>query len=297
MCGPFSEWRYLFYNIFDSNGLEHIAHIDLLDNEETWFTVWLHWTGILWCFVYLDKFVPGRYFQINKFSGLLNRPLVRTWKSVPTLFVRTSKISVLVMNHHLFSSPYLFQKGVTCLTTYLMALDWNMLFSSPYLFQKGVTCLTTYLMALDWNMLFSSPYLFENGVTCLTTYLMALDWNMLFSSPYLFENGVTCLTTYLMALDWNMLLSSTCLWSADCFRACFSRSSITSFTISVRDDASSSAGCRISQISILIYGYAPEFFSTAVKKWWRKLNRIMTSSALFQNGTYIWILVSIKRQF
>ena len=33
------------------------------------------------------------------------------------------------------------------------------------------------------------------------------------------------------------------------------------------------------------------------QKWWRKLNRIVTSSALLQNGTYIWILVSIKRQF
>ena len=40
-------------------------------------------------------FVPGQYFRINKFSGLLNRQLVLTWKSVPTLFVRISKISGL----------------------------------------------------------------------------------------------------------------------------------------------------------------------------------------------------------
>ena len=33
------------------------------------------------------------------------------------------------------------------------------------------------------------------------------------------------------------------------------------------------------------------------QKWWRKLNRIVTSSTLLQNGTYIWILVSIKKQF
>ena len=53
-------------------------------------------------------FVPGQYFQINKFSGLLNRPLVRTWKLVPTLFVRTSEISGILepglTNHHCISA-------------------------------------------------------------------------------------------------------------------------------------------------------------------------------------------------
>ena len=44
-------------------------------------------------------------------------------------------------------------------------------------------------------------------------------------------------------------------------------------------------------------GYAPEFFFNRGQKWWRKLNGIVTSSTLLQNGTYIWILVSIKRQF
>ena len=44
-------------------------------------------------------------------------------------------------------------------------------------------------------------------------------------------------------------------------------------------------------------GYSPEFFFNRGQKWWRKLNRIVTSSALLQNGTYIWILVSIKMQF
>ena len=55
-------------------------------------------------FIYPDTLVSGRYFRINEFSGLLNRPLVRTWKSVPTLFVRTSEISGLskpgLTNHH-----------------------------------------------------------------------------------------------------------------------------------------------------------------------------------------------------
>ena len=59
---------------------------------------------IQWCFVYPDKFVPGRYFRINEFSGLLNRPLVQTSKSVLTLFVRTSEISGLsepgLTKHH-----------------------------------------------------------------------------------------------------------------------------------------------------------------------------------------------------
>ena len=45
-----------------------------------------------------DTFVPSRYFRIN------NCPLVRMWKSVPTLFVQTSEISRLsepgLTNHH-----------------------------------------------------------------------------------------------------------------------------------------------------------------------------------------------------
>ena len=66
------------------------------------------WKAYLqWWFVYPDTFVPGRYFRINEISGLLNRPLVRTWKSVPTLFVRTSEISGLsepgLTNHHCIS--------------------------------------------------------------------------------------------------------------------------------------------------------------------------------------------------
>ena len=48
---------------------------------------------VQWWFVKPDMFVPGWYFHINEFSELLNRPLVRMWKSVPALFVRTNKIS------------------------------------------------------------------------------------------------------------------------------------------------------------------------------------------------------------
>ena len=33
---------------------------------------------VQWWFVYPDTFVPGRYFQINKFSGLLNHPFIWT---------------------------------------------------------------------------------------------------------------------------------------------------------------------------------------------------------------------------
>ena len=58
---------------------------------------------IQWWFV-PDTFVPRRYFRINEFSGLLNRPLVQTWKLAPTLLVQTSKISGLSepgwTNHH-----------------------------------------------------------------------------------------------------------------------------------------------------------------------------------------------------
>ena len=63
-----------------------------------------------WWFVYPDTFVPGRYFRIKEFSGLLNRRLVLTWKSVPTLFVRTSEISGLsepgLTNHHYIKSQF-----------------------------------------------------------------------------------------------------------------------------------------------------------------------------------------------
>ena len=73
----------------------------------TWdFDIILTTTNICvqWWFVKPDLFVPGQYFRINDFSGLLNRPLVRTRKSVPALFVRTSEISGLsepgLTNHH-----------------------------------------------------------------------------------------------------------------------------------------------------------------------------------------------------
>ena len=61
-------------------------------------------SSVQWWLVYPDTFVLSRYFQINEISRWLNRPLVRTWNSVPTLFVRISKISGLsepgVTNHH-----------------------------------------------------------------------------------------------------------------------------------------------------------------------------------------------------
>ena len=57
-----------------------------------------------WWFMYPVTFVSGQYFWIYKFYGLLNRPLVRTWELVPTLFVGSSEISGLsepgLMNHH-----------------------------------------------------------------------------------------------------------------------------------------------------------------------------------------------------
>ena len=59
---------------------------------------------VQWWFVKPDTFVLGQYFRINEFSGLLNRPLVRTRISVPPLFVPTSEISGLsepgLTNHH-----------------------------------------------------------------------------------------------------------------------------------------------------------------------------------------------------
>ena len=49
-------------------------------------------------------------------------------------------------------------------------------------------------------------------------------------------------------------------------------------------------------VSILGQGYAPYFFTTAHKKGTQTKTNV-TSSALLPNGTYISILVSIKRQF
>ena len=50
------------------------------------------------------RLFPDRYFRINKFSGLLNRPSVQELKSVPALFVQISEISGLsepgLTNHH-----------------------------------------------------------------------------------------------------------------------------------------------------------------------------------------------------
>ena len=57
-------------------------------------------------------FVPGRYFRINKFSWLLNRPLVRTWKSVPTHFVQNGEISGLSDPGIHESSLYVGEDGV-----------------------------------------------------------------------------------------------------------------------------------------------------------------------------------------
>ena len=62
---------------------------------------------IQWWLPYPDTFFQGRYFRINEFSGLLIRPLVRTWKSVSTLRVRISEISGVsepgLTNHHCIS--------------------------------------------------------------------------------------------------------------------------------------------------------------------------------------------------
>ena len=59
---------------------------------------------VQWWFVNPGTFVPGQYFRINEFSGLLNRPSVQERKSVPALFVRISEISGLsepgLTNHH-----------------------------------------------------------------------------------------------------------------------------------------------------------------------------------------------------
>ena len=65
--------------------------------------------SVKWWFVNPDTFLSSRYFRINKFSGLLNRPSVQERKSVTTLFVRISEISGLsepgLTNHHCILSP------------------------------------------------------------------------------------------------------------------------------------------------------------------------------------------------
>ena len=79
---------------------------DLGQNSRTLLSAghYKHKVHVQWWFVKLSTFVPSWYFRINKFSGLLKRPLVWTRKSVPALFVRTSEISGLsepgLTNHH-----------------------------------------------------------------------------------------------------------------------------------------------------------------------------------------------------
>ena len=68
-------------------------------------TVFLVCTTFSWDLYRYNSFIRIRFFPID-ISGLLNRPLVRTWKSVPTLFVQTSEISGLsepgLTNHHVY---------------------------------------------------------------------------------------------------------------------------------------------------------------------------------------------------
>ena len=72
-----------------------------------WSSTLMKWNLLQWWFVNPDTFVPGRYFRISEFSGLLNRPSVQTRKSVPALFVRISENSGLsepgLTNHHCIS--------------------------------------------------------------------------------------------------------------------------------------------------------------------------------------------------
>ena len=71
----------LFYNdLALKSGIDALLHLSITKALK------LLWKRIQWWFVYPDTFVPVPYFRINEFSGLLNRPSVRTWKSVPTLF-------------------------------------------------------------------------------------------------------------------------------------------------------------------------------------------------------------------
>ena len=71
---------------------------------------------VQWWFFNPDTFVPGRYFHIKVFSGLLKRPSVQKRKSVPALIVRISEISGLsepgLTNHHCTTKPcFLYDKN------------------------------------------------------------------------------------------------------------------------------------------------------------------------------------------
>ena len=50
-------------------------------------------------------------------------------------------------------------------------------------------------------------------------------------------------------------------------------------------------------VDLFMPGLCSIVFFNRGQKWWRKLNRNVTSPTLLPNGTYISILVSIKRQF
>ena len=95
---PWNIYDYLYYTFLDSIQMKKCVF-------KTKFNIPFFFVQyIQWWFVNPDTFVPSQYFQINEFSGLLNRPSVQKRKSVPALFVRISEISGLsdpgLTNHH-----------------------------------------------------------------------------------------------------------------------------------------------------------------------------------------------------
>ena len=90
---------------------------------------------VQWWFINPDTFVPGQYFQINDFSGLLNRPSVLEWKSVPARFVRISEISGARINE---SSLYYKNANIYIEDLFLMANATSNSWQVPWLCYSSI---------------------------------------------------------------------------------------------------------------------------------------------------------------
>ena len=92
-------------------------------------------------------FVPCRYFRINEFSGLLNRPLVQKRKSVPALFVRISEISGLsepgLTNHHCILKPFIIDLNLGSNYLYLDLNYLNLCANDLYPFSNDLEIIYT----------------------------------------------------------------------------------------------------------------------------------------------------------
>ena len=123
-----------------------------------------------------DTFAPGRYFQINKFSGLLNRPSVQERKSVPALFVDTCLLeSVSLFKTFVTSCKLTQQKSVEFQNKYQIVTE-RCIWCSWYKITEAKLCMLLrkcHDMILDANNTAAyTPCLWPHRKLILTAILL-----------------------------------------------------------------------------------------------------------------------------